>query len=106
MTWLDDQIAKDRALTRTEALLDEHAPKLYEDLWTELAAIKDEALSKQFPLVASGSGTERTIENGIPRSTFAVTKITISLKNKRTVLISGDVSVSSISRFAMTGLFA
>jgi len=46
MSWLDEQIARREELKIRAALLDEHAPKVYADLWECIVKIIEEAKDK------------------------------------------------------------
>ena len=68
MSWLDEQIAKRDDLRSREALLTEHAPKIYADLWERLTKILDEAKVKlpDLKFRRTGSNGERQIAGGTP----------------------------------------
>jgi len=68
MSWLDEQIAKAEEMQSKEALLMDHAPKIYEDLWQRLLKIVEEAKTKPLGLQfsAGGSSGERHLEAATP----------------------------------------
>jgi hypothetical protein len=94
MTWLDEQIQKAEELKRAEALMDEHAPKLYETLWNEMNKIAVEATSKGIAVYGDGSVTSRTLRLGVPPQP-SHSSVTLNLsKNKREIKTVGTVGVS------------
>lgn len=62
MSFIDDGIAKRQELKKRNDLIDEHGPKIYNDLWERMTRYFDEANEKHFKIFTNGSLFDRLVE--------------------------------------------
>jgi hypothetical protein len=92
MAWLDEQIAGWQEMNHRNRLLDAGASALYDKLWENILAIKDEARQKGLVVDTHGTTTERMIGCG-EANTDERREITFELNpDRRKIEIRGHFS--------------
>jgi hypothetical protein len=81
MSWLDEQIAKREELRSCEALLNEHAPKVFADLWDRIGKIIKETEGKiaDARFLPTGSVSERRVTSYPVAATVPDRQVTLTL---------------------------
>jgi hypothetical protein len=62
VSFIDDGLKKRTELQQRQALIDEHAPKIFGDLWDRIVKHLEEAKQKGFNLFTNGSLYDRLVE--------------------------------------------
>lgn len=104
MSFIDDGIAKRKALKERSSSIAEHGNTIFQDLWAKVCAYVSEAKAKDpaaFDLRTNGSPLDRVVLHSVP-STNAIFKkpsrLTISLNDSKWTVSakSDDVTVDLI----------
>ena len=89
MSFIDDGINQRKHNEERAALIAEHSPKIYEDLWNRLNAYIGEAKLKGFNIFTNGSLHDRLVELQIPPTKAETVShrdsFTLTLVNERII---------------------